>query len=66
MRTANVFRAVTLNWMRSRSGLFFSFLFPVIFLLLFASIFGGASNSIPLNVMNNYLDGTEPTQLSSS
>ena len=66
MRTANVFRAVTLNWMRSRSGLFFSFLFPVIFLLLFASIFGGASNSIPLNVQNNDLDGTAPTQLSSS
>ena len=66
MRTTAVFKAVTLNWLRSRSGLFFSFLFPLIFLLLFASIFGSPNNSIPLTVQNNDLNGSAPTPLSSA
>ena len=41
MRILVVFRAVTRNWLRSRSGLFFSFLFPVILLFVFGSIYGG-------------------------
>ncbi|MDV3278475.1 MAG: ABC transporter permease [Nitrososphaerales archaeon] len=53
MRVTAVFKAVTRNWLRSRSGLFFSFLFPIIFLLLFGSIFGTASKPIPLTVQNN-------------
>ncbi len=54
------------NWMRSRSGVFFSFLFPVMLLLLFASIFGSqGSSSIPLHVQNLDLDGHgRPTNLS--
>jgi len=44
-RTTAIFKAITLNWLRSRSGLFFSFLFPVMFLLVFGSIFGNTNTS---------------------
>ncbi|MDA4128275.1 MAG: ABC transporter permease [Thaumarchaeota archaeon] len=55
-RTLAIFTAVTRNWLRSRSGLFFSFLFPVIFLLLFGSIFSGnGSSTYNLSVQNNDL-----------
>lgn len=64
MRFTAVFKAVTRNWLRSRSGLFFSFLFPVFFLLLFGSILGGAGNSIPLTVQNNDVSGGTTTPLS--
>jgi ABC-2 type transport system permease protein len=66
MRVMAVFKAVTKNWLRSRSGLFFSFLFPVIFLLLFGSIFGTSTSSIPLAVQNNDATGGAATQLSQS
>ena len=42
-RIPAIFKAITLNWLRSRSGLFFSFLFPVMFLLVFGSIFGNTN-----------------------
>lgn len=41
MRVYVVFKAVTRNWLRSRSGLFFSFLFPVVLLFLLGSISQG-------------------------
>ena len=66
MRMTAVFRAVTRNWLRSRSGLFFSFLFPIIFLLLFASIFSNSNSTIPLAVQNNDISGGVPTSLSAS
>jgi ABC-2 type transport system permease protein len=66
VRVTAVFKAVTRNWLRSRSGLFFSFLFPVVFLLLFTSIFGASNSSIPLSVQNNDLSGGTPTSLSSA
>lgn len=66
MRVFVVFKAITRNWLRSRSGLFFSFLFPVLFLLLFGSIFGASSSSIPLTVQNNDLNGGVPTPESTS
>jgi ABC-2 type transport system permease protein len=66
MRVTAVFKAVTRNWLRSRSGLFFSFLFPIIFLLLFGSIFGTSSNSIPLAVQNNDASNGVATSLSQS
>jgi ABC-2 type transport system permease protein len=54
MRTTAVFKAITKNWLRSRSGLFFSFLFPVMFLLIFGSIFGNANaGGYTLYVQNN-------------
>ncbi len=66
MRVMVVFKAVTKNWLRSRSGLFFSFLFPVMFLLVFGSIFGNSNNSVPLTVQNNDQSGGVPTGLSQS
>jgi len=64
MRFTAVFNAVTRNWLRSRSGLFFSFLFPVIFLLLFASIFSVSNSTISVAVQNNDVGGGSPTALS--
>jgi len=53
-RIGAIFKAITRNWLRSRSGLFFSFLFPVMFLLVFGSIFGNANTSgYTLYVQNN-------------
>jgi ABC-2 type transport system permease protein len=66
MRITAVFKAVTRNWLRSRSGLFFSFLFPIIFLLLFGSIFGTSNSSIPLAVQNNDVSSGVATSLSQS
>jgi len=44
-RITAIFKAITRNWLRSRSGLFFSFLFPVMFLLVFGSVFGNTNAS---------------------
>ncbi len=41
MKFVTVFKAVTKNWLRSRSGLFFSLMFPILLLLVFGAIFGG-------------------------
>jgi ABC-2 type transport system permease protein len=41
VKVITVFKAVTKNWLRSRSGLFFSILFPILLLVVFGSIFGG-------------------------
>lgn len=49
MRIIVVFKAVTRNWLRSRSGLFFSFLFPVVFLLLFGSIPASVRSLTPVD-----------------
>ncbi len=45
MRTITIFKAVTKNWMRSRAGLFFSILFPVLLLIVFGAIFSGVGGS---------------------
>jgi len=60
LRLIVVFKAVTRNWLRSRSGLFFSFLFPIILLLLLGSVYGSSGGSIPLvgqNPVSYYLPG---------
>ncbi len=61
-------KAVLKNWMRSREGVFFSFLFPVMLLLLFTSIFGGqGGSSFTLYVQNLDVNSTGgPTNLSTS
>jgi len=65
MRVTVVFRAITRNWVRSRRGLFFSFLFPVAFLLVFGSLFSGTGNgSLSLTVQNLDVSGGSPTGLS--
>ncbi|MBM4400678.1 MAG: hypothetical protein FJ045_01880, partial [Crenarchaeota archaeon] len=70
MKAFTIFKAVTKNWMRSRSGLFFSILFPVLLLLVFGAIFSGigGSSQYRLFVQNldiNASDGT-PTDLSTA
>jgi ABC-2 type transport system permease protein len=47
MRAIVVFKAITRNWLRSRSGLFLSLLFPVIFILLFGSSSSQADYYLP-------------------
>jgi ABC-2 type transport system permease protein len=50
MKFVTVFTAVTKNWIRSRSGLFFSILFPVLLLLVFGAIFSGVGGSSQYNL----------------
>lgn len=45
MRAFTIFKAVTKNWIRSRSGLFFSILFPLLLLVVFGAIFSGIGGS---------------------
>jgi len=60
-----IFIAVTKNWMRSKSGVFFSILFPVLLLLVFGAVFsGGGTATYTLFVQN--LDRTtdgKPTNM---
>lgn len=59
--------ALSKNWLRNREAVFFAFLFPVILLLIFSAVFGGASAEFTLYVQNNDLESDEdPTALSSS
>ncbi len=61
-RIIAIFKAITRNWLRSRSGLFFSFLFPVMFLLVFGSIFGNTNTSgYTLYVQNKDACPSSPT-----
>ncbi len=65
-KTLTLFKALILNWVRSRSGLFFSFIFPLLLLLVFGSVFGGTRQvKYDLHVQNRDVDfyGT-PTNLS--
>jgi len=67
IRPVVIFLAVTKNWIRSRSGLFFSIMFPVLLLLVFGAIFsggggGGASTLFVQNLDRN--PGGTATQLS--
>ena len=59
MKTRNIIAELKLygkNYMRSRTALFFVFIFPLLFMLIFGSIFsGGNSSPTPIYVQN--LDG---------
>jgi ABC-2 type transport system permease protein len=70
MRVVTIFKAVTKNWMRSRAGLFFSILFPILLLLVFGLIFSGigGTSSYTIFVQNldrNASDGS-PTEFSAA
>jgi len=69
IRPLVIFLAVTKNWIRSRSGLFFSIMFPVLLLLVFGAIFGGAgagsASTLFVQNLDKNSDGTT-TQLSSA
>jgi len=56
MRAVTIFKAVTKNWIRSRSGLFFSILFPVLLLLVFGTIFSGVGGSSSSDIFIQNLD----------
>lgn len=59
--------ALTKSWLRSKSGIFFSFLFPILLLLIFGMVFGEQSVSFTLFVQNQDVgsDGA-PTELSNT
>ncbi len=69
MKVYVVFKAVTKNWLRSRSGLFFSILFPILLLVVFGAIFGGfeggSSTKFGLFIQNLDVDANgQPTEVS--
>lgn len=41
-RVLAIFSALTKDWVRSKEGVFFSFLFPLLLLFIFGTVFGGA------------------------
>ncbi len=60
-----IFSALLKNWVRSKSGVFFSFLFPVMLLLIFGTVFGGTESvRYRLYVQNFDFENGEPTDLS--
>lgn len=62
-----VFSALTKSWLRSKEGVFFSFLFPVMLLLIFGTVFGGGGGqTYLLHVQNLDLENGRPTWLSST
>jgi len=66
MKTLHLTAALLKNWLRSRQGVFFSFLFPVILLLIFGSVFGGGTEKYSLWVQNRDLENGSPSSLSSA
>jgi ABC-2 type transport system permease protein len=56
MKAFTIFKAVTKNWMRSRTGLFFSILFPVLLLVVFGAIFSGIGGSSQYSLFVQNLD----------
>ena len=65
-RTFKLVKALFLNWVRSKSGVFFSIMFPVMLLLIFGSVFGGQNVvKYSLYVQNLDINATgEPTEIS--
>ncbi|MBU7014654.1 MAG: ABC transporter permease [Theionarchaea archaeon] len=61
-----VFSALLKSWMRSKAGIFFSFLFPIMLLFIFSTVFGGGGTSqYVLFVQNMDVDSKgNPTELS--
>jgi len=62
-----VFSALVKNWLRSKMGVFFSFLFPVMLLLIFGLVFSGSEGTkYTLYIQNFDLDQGKPTNLSAA
>lgn len=70
MKAFTIFKAVTKNWMRSRSGLFFSILFPILLLVVFGLIFSGIGGPSQYSLFVQNLDlnaaNGEPSELSTA
>jgi len=61
----SVFTALFKNWFRSKTGVFFSILFPMMLLIIFSTVFGG-EGSVEYNIYiqnNDVVDG-ETTNIS--
>jgi ABC-2 type transport system permease protein len=56
MKAYTIFKAVTKNWMRSRSGLFFSIMFPILLLVVFGAIFSGIGGASQYSLFVQNLD----------
>lgn len=53
------------NWVRSREAVFFAFVLPIVFLLIFSVVFAGGTPEFDVAVQNNDLDSEgNPTELS--
>jgi ABC-2 type transport system permease protein len=70
MRAVTIFKAVTKNWMRSRTGLFFSIMFPILLLVVFGAIFSGVGGASQYSLFVQNLDlnaaNDAPTDLSAT
>jgi ABC-2 type transport system permease protein len=70
MKAFTIFKAVTKNWMRSRTGLFFSILFPILLLVVFGFIFSGVggTSQFSIFVQNQDLNANDgkPSELSTA
>jgi ABC-2 type transport system permease protein len=69
MKALTIFKAVTKNWIRSRSGLFFSILFPILLLLVFGAIFSGIGGASQYSLYVQNFDANasgQPTELSTA
>ncbi|MEM1688916.1 MAG: ABC transporter permease [Candidatus Hadarchaeales archaeon] len=64
MKTLHLTVVLFKNWIRSRMGVFFSFLFPVVLLLIFGSVFGGGAGRYSIWVQNRDLENGSPSDLS--
>jgi len=60
-----LFTALIKGWLRTKTGIFFSFLFPLMLLLLFGTIFGGTgTQKYTLFIQNFDLEDGKQTELS--
>jgi len=64
-RAFSLFFSLTKNWLRSKTGVFFSILFPIMLLLIFSTVFGGQQEAdYTLHVQNDDLMEGDETELS--
>jgi len=55
------------NWLRSREAVFFAFVLPIVFLVVFSVVFAGGAAEFDIAVQNNDLDEEgDPTELSAA
>ena len=65
MSVLAVFSALLKGWLRSKTGVFFSFLFPAMLLLIFSTVFsGGGDGAFTLFIQNADQEQGIPTDLS--
>jgi len=64
-RAFSLFVSLTKNWLRSKTGVFFSILFPIMLLLIFSTVLGGQeATEYTIHVQNDDLVDGEETELS--